>query len=134
VAIVLLNQKKAKVIDTTRSLFNASKYRLFKNDYSPVEGAVTADFTEVTDSGYVAKVPVFAAGVLNASNEGELLAPILTWVFIHAGGDFAIYGYYVTDDADDEVIFAERAPASILISVAGQTYSVTPKYTRTTAP
>lgn len=131
--IVLANQKKAKVLETTRALYNATKYRLFKNDYTPVAGMNAASFTEVTDTGYTTKVPVWAAAVLNAANKGELLAPILTWVFTHAGGNFTVYGYFVTDDADNEVIYAERAAASVLISVAGQTYSVVPKYTRDTA-
>lgn len=133
-SIVLANQKKAKLTETSRSLLNTTHIRLFKNDYTPVAGMTSASFTEVTDSGYTSKVPVFAAATLNGANKGELLAPMLTWVFSHDGGDFTVYGYYITDDADSEVIYAERAPTPITITAAGQTYSVTPKYTRDTAP
>lgn len=134
-SIVLANGKKAKLIDQERTYLNTLKLVLFKSNTTPVGTNVVGDFTFVSDSGYEPGVPGtggvtnvgFTAGTLNGSNQGQLLAPTVTWVFTHNGGDFTVYGYAFIDPADGAVVYSERALTPFLCTGAGQTYSVTPK-------
>lgn len=132
--IVLANAKKAQVLETTRSYLNSLEYRLFVNNFAPIGAMLLVDFTECADSGYSPEPPAFAAATLNVANKGEVVGPTITWTLTHSPGDYTIYGYYVVDPADaDKVVYAERAAAPFTVTASGQTYSVTPRYTRDTA-
>lgn len=78
--------------------------RLYKNDITPDDNSVYADFTEVTEAGYVPKTLVGA-----------------NWTFTQGGGDTIaiyseetftfstsadVYGFYITNGTD--VLWAER--------------------------
>lgn len=134
--IVLADAKKPDNLETYRSTLNSYEYRLFVNNYTPVGSMVSGDFSEPPggEGGYAPLTPVFASPILNAGNDAEVEAPVLTWVFDHGGGDFTIYGYWVTDPGDsDAVVYAQRASVPLAVTVAGQTFSVVPRYTRGTA-
>lgn len=134
--IVLANDKKVDNLETYRSTLNSYEYRLYVNNYTPVGSMSFLDFSEPPggEGGYAPLTPVFGPPVLNGDNDAETEAPVLTWVFDHGGGDFTVYGYYVTDPGDsDAVVFAQRASVPLAVTVAGQTFSVVPRYTRGTA-
>lgn len=114
-------------------LFAAGPYKigLYKNNFTPSNGSVIGDVMPADFSGY--------AGLQNLTSWASV-----TWidprassthgdvVWTHSGGATAndIYGYYVVDAAGN-LAWAERnASAPVTISAAGQTYTVTPKYTR----
>lgn len=127
-AIVLTNNGKVALIEEERTFLNGCTLRLFVNNYVPVAGSVVGNFTECTDSGYAGFTPIgFAAATLNGSNQGQILAPAVTWTFTHDVGDFTVYGYYVTRASDGQVVYAERAASPFLVTAPGQTYTVVPK-------
>lgn len=133
-SIVLANLKKAQLLETTRAYLNSLEYRLFVNNFAPIAAMVLADFTECTDTGYSPEPPAFSLAALSVANKGETVGPTITWTLTHSPGDYTIYGYYVVDPADsDKVVYAERAAQPFTVTAAGQTYSVTPRYTRDTA-
>lgn len=127
-SIVLMNNGKVALIEEERTFLNGCTIRLYKNDKVPAPGDVVGNYTEVTDSGYAGFTPIgFTAATLNGSNQGQLLAPAITWTFTHDGGDFTVYGYYVTRASDGQVMYAERTASPFLVTAPGQTYTVVPK-------
>ena len=80
--------------------------KLFKNDYTPVEGSVVGDFTEADTAGYSAIALAkadwtieTAAGVTTAQQ------PQKTFTLTAASVN---YGYYITDIAGTGLLWAER--------------------------
>lgn len=127
--IVLANQSKARLIDSERMFLNSCKIRLFTVNYVPVGAMILTDFQPYPgDTGLsVINSPVFASAVLNGANQGELLAPTITWTASFSAGAITIYGYFVYDATTSLVVYAERASVPFTVSGAGQTYSVTPR-------
>ena len=90
------------------------KLRLYTNDYTPVEGSVVGDFTEATAAGYAA-ITLTGASWTIATATGVTTATYAqqTFTLTAASTD---YGYYVTNNAGTQVLWAERfsdAPHSI---------------------
>jgi len=91
-------------IDTTLSL------RLFVNDYTPVAGTVTGDFTEATFTGYVRKTiirsdwqpPTFV------SPRAEMLLFTAPSEWTNGGGPVTVYGAYVVGVTTGVTLWAER--------------------------
>lgn len=126
--MVLMNAKKAKLLEQERTYLNTLQLRLFINNLVPVATNVTADFTQCTDGGYAGVTNVgFTAAILNGAQQGQTTAPAVTWTFTFSAGSQTIYGYYMVDPLDGITVFAERAPTPFTITGAGQTYTVTPK-------
>lgn len=83
---------------------------LFKNDYTPVDGTDLTDLTEADFTDYAAKTltagnwptPTIVSNVASSTYPDE----VWTW-----GSSQTIYGWYLTDDFDTEVICAERLGA-----------------------
>ena len=90
--------------------FTGAKLRLFKNDYTPVDGSTLANFTQANFSGY-AQIVLNAWGVA-VTVAGRASADHAPVNFTHNGGATAnnIYGYYVVDATEAELLFAERDP------------------------
>lgn len=112
---------------------NGTLIHLFQNDYVPTPESVIADFTFADFDGYTPQEVV----------AWELADPY--WVPPHvvlthytvaweaSGVDTnTIYGYLVTNDAVDEVFWAERRETGGVVfgGIVGQYYQVFPKYTR----
>lgn len=83
---------------------------LFKNDYTPDDDSVLVDFTESTFTGY-ATVPILRAEMgapaidTNVAYTTRDTAPEFT---CSGGSPENAYGWYLTSDDDDTVIFAQR--------------------------
>lgn len=141
-AIELGNNKKPKLLDTSRAYLSGLAIRIYVNDYTPVPGMTAlpvsgfnrGNFVECPDGGADAQSATYGTPTLNVAQQAEMSAVTLTWTFLHDAGDFTIYGIFATDDADDEVVWAERAPTPMPVTVSGQTFSVTIKYRRDTMP
>lgn len=81
------------------------KLKLFKNDYTPVDGSVVGDFTEADIAGYSAKTLTGASWTVGTNGDTEASFAEQEWTFTGAG---SIYGYYITNNAGTKVIWAER--------------------------
>lgn len=127
-SIVLHLLKLPTLLDQERTYLNTLVMKLFSNNFTPVATDTLGAFTVPADTGLLlGKTPVFAVATLNGLNEGELIAPTLTWTASFSAGALTIYGYFVYDPADNTVVYSERAVAPFPVTAAGQTYSVTPR-------
>ncbi|MCK4447173.1 MAG: hypothetical protein KAW56_08825 [Candidatus Marinimicrobia bacterium] len=102
------------------------KLRLFTNDYTPVEGSVVANFTEAVAAGYAA-IALAGADWTIATSVGVTTAeqPQKTFTFTAASTD---YGYYITNNAGTQVLWAERfSDAPHTIPSGGGTEKITVK-------
>jgi len=118
-----------KLLDMLRTTLNSSspKICLFKNNYTPVDSSVLADFTAATFSGYA---PVTFTGLgTPATVSGRAVSTnsvAATWTKSGATGN-DIYGYYVTDAAGTSLLWAERGGAApYSMNVNGEGLSITP--------
>lgn len=93
---------------------------LFQNDYHPNRESVLDDFVEATFSGYEVLDlnrdqwldPVTIGGVASTTY-GVTLA---SWV--STSGSQVVYGYYVTDEGDSVVLWAERTSDGTVVSTS----------------
>ena len=102
------------------------KLRLFTNNYTPVEASVLASFTEAVAAGYAA-ITLTGASWTIASAAGVTTAEYAeqTFTLTAASTD---YGYYITNNAGTQVLWAERfTDAPHTIPSGGGTEKVTVK-------
>ena len=102
------------------------KLKLFKNDYTPVEGSIVGDFTEADTAGYSA-IDLAKADWTIATDTGVTTAeqPQKTFTLTGAGSH---YGYYITDIAGTGLLWAERfSDAPHTIPSGGGTEKITVK-------
>jgi hypothetical protein len=100
---------------------------LYQNDYTPDNASVLASFTESSFTGYLS-VPILRS---------EMGAPTLESNIAYTerdtppefectgGGSQTAYGWYLTSDDDDTVIFAQRFDTPRVMST-GATESIDP--------
>jgi len=105
---------------------------LYKNDYTPVEGSVLGDFTELvdaTDQNYALKPLTAASWSPSSSNPTVMEYTQQTWTFLGIPDNFIpVYGYFVTADNDTTLLWAERfTDAPYNIPETGGSVSITPK-------
>lgn len=109
-AIVIPNVGEVAMLTTLVAVTH--RYRLFQNNYTPVEGSVVGDFTEATYSGYGgSKEPTYGTP---CTVSGTSFVTGGSMFFQHDGGGTSntIYGYYVTKTDDTTLLFAERFTSS----------------------
>ena len=100
------------------------KLKLFKNDYTPVEGSVVASFTEADTAGYAA-IDLPKAGWTVETAVGVTTAAYAQQTFNLTGAG-SHYGYYVTDIAGTGLLWAERfSDAPHTIPSGGGTEKIT---------
>lgn len=96
--------------------------KLYVNDYTPVEGSVAGDFTEMSTQGYAAKT-------LTAASWSSGAYAQQTWTFDGTGGSTVVYGYFVIDAGSGTIMFAERFGTPPTIVNNGDQIKVTPTIT-----
>ena len=96
--------------------------KLYVNDYTPVEGSVAGDFTEMSTQGYAAKT-------LTAASWSSGAYAQQTWTFDGTGGSTIVYGYFVIDAGTGVIMFAERFGTPPTIVNSGDQIKVTPTVT-----
>lgn len=102
------------------------KLRLFKNNYTPVEAATAASFTQANAAGYAEQTLTGATWTV-ATNAGVTEASYPERTFNFTAAD-TIYGYYVVDSAGTTVLWAERFDgAPFNIPAGGGSVKVTPR-------
>ena len=103
--------------------------RLFQNNYTPVAASVIGNFTIATFPGYASLVPAFGASV-TVGGKGTI-TDAAARVFTCTGGGAVqtIYGYYVVDTANAQVIYAERFDNPVPIVNNGDSITITLVFT-----
>lgn len=104
--------------------------RLYSNDYTPVDGSDSTDFTEATFTGYSAQTLARSGwddATTNGDDKGEsVFGTAQTW---DASSSETIYGYYIeTDDTNGDVVWAERFGTSRALT-NGDGLTITPRFT-----
>lgn len=103
---------------------------LFQNDWTPAVGDTISAATPASFGGYDGLRTI--SGWTSASwsaPRASATADTEVWTADGGSGNI-VYGYYVVDSLG-ALAWAERNPlGGFTISVAGQTYSVTPTFTR----
>lgn len=113
-------------------LNRAMTMRLYSNDYTPTGSSTVAAFTECAGGGYIAKPLSFANwNIVSGDPTQASYRTTQTWTFTGAlSGPGTAYGYYVTQDSDGALLWAERFPTGSLpfSPIAGSQVRVLPRY------
>lgn len=114
----------------TAGLLNGAAIRLFKNDLTPINTTVLADFIQADFTGYAAQTLAgWAVAILDANNKGSSTATVNTWTCSGLAVPNTVYGVYIVSAAG-ALLYAERNPSGgILVNSIGQTYAYTPVFT-----
>jgi hypothetical protein len=113
-------------------LASALTLRLFGNNKTPSHSDTTAAYTEIAGGGYVTKPLTFANWVITLGEPSTAVYNATqNWLFtgvINAPG--SIYGYYVTRDSDNQLMWAERFPSANVpfVPIEGSTVALLPKF------
>lgn len=103
------------------------RYHLFTNNVTIDRDTVLADLTEQTGgTGYATVDVELADWTLSGvtSHVGSLMAPPIS--FTPAGGDWTLYGYYVTDVAGSELLWAANFDGAPITQLDGDPLLITP--------
>lgn len=106
-------------LQTLRGSTNLTVH-LYKNDYTPVAGSTLANFTPCTFPGYGLLAANFGAVGINGAGEAEMTSALLTFTQTAASVS-TVYGYFVTNGAGDQLVFAERFATPVNLNLAGDT-------------
>lgn len=128
--LVLCNFKKAKGLEQSRTFLTNCSVHLFRNDIVPDGNTLAGAFQEPAfDQGYQVKSPIaWTLATLNGQNQGQMDAPVMTWNFALNGGNFEIFGYFVTDNADGGLVYSERATVPISVKPNATQVSLALRY------
>lgn len=127
-ALLVPNAGKAALLtmlvkDTSPEAFSL---RLYKNDYTPVNGSVAGDFTVADFTGY-ANVTLARASFGTATSADPSVITYAQQSFTCSGASSnTIYGYYVVGATSGTILWAERFASARTVTVSGDIVKVTP--------
>jgi hypothetical protein len=101
--------------------------RLFGNNYTVVDATVLGNLTEAVFSGYSAITPTWAAPAV-IGGVPTRVASTVTWNYT-GGSTYTVYGIYLTDAANTQLLDAANFPAPVVLTVAQPSYSAQVNYT-----
>jgi len=140
VAIVLAVDGRKRALNAYMRNLNTNiqfNYHLYSNNFVPTDAMVIGDFTENTFPGYASQ-SVVAAGWSSPADDGTCSSTsAASQVYTATGASSqSAYGYYVTDNADGALLFAELFTGGpVPLSTTGSSVTVIPQYQeRTGAP
>lgn len=92
--------------------------RLYSNDYTPHRESLLADLTEATFSGYapVALDPADWSAPVTTGGVAQTVHGPGVYSWVASSGTQDVYGYYVTDETDSYLLWAERYPSPVAVS------------------
>lgn len=129
-SLVIPDSQEVEVL--TNRLTPALTLRLYGNNKTPAHGDTVANYTEIAGGGYANKPLTFANWTIVAGEPSlATYSASQQWTFtgiIDPPG--TIYGYYVTRDSDNALMWAERFPTAIVpfSPVEGSIIKILPKY------
>lgn len=107
------------------------KLKLFVNDYTPVDGSLVGNFTEMSTLSYVEKTLTKTSWVVTQGADGDVASAAYaaqTWTF-SAGTAVDVFGYYIIDTTSGLLLWAERFPAKKTVGNTNDQIIITPKIT-----
>ena len=109
--------------------FGGMTLKLYKNNYTPVDASLLANFTEADFSGYAAASPVMGIPVEVANK--AVMQDTSSRTFTHNGGGTSntVYGYFVLSNPGPDLVWAERFPAGITMAANGDQISIQLQFT-----
>lgn len=126
---MLVLPTQGEVAMLTAFFAQAMTVRLYSNDYTPVQGTTEAQVTEVVGGGYAAKVVAGGSWTITPGDPSQAVNAEQIWTF--TGAAPSSYGYYVTRNSDNKLMFAERFPdGPYPIANNGDQTKVTPTFTQ----
>lgn len=122
---ILFPDEKVRLLTLKLPRLRAATLHLFQNDYTPDDESEPDDFEEASFPGYSSvSLEDFTNAYLNPFNQGETDTPLLLFTMTGAAPTNNIYGWYMTDAAD-ELMMAERNPgAPVPMNAVGAEYPV----------
>ncbi len=102
------------------------RIKLFTNSFTIVEGTVVGDFTEATAAGYPAGGLILTQGSWTVANDAGTSSGTYTQQTFTFTGSETVEGYYITDLAGTNVLWAEEFVAPANIPAGGGTLRITP--------
>lgn len=106
--------------------------KLFATNTTPAHDMTTATFTEAAGGDYAAKTLACTSSgtdwTVNANDPRDVTTAEQTWTFTGAlTTNGTIYGYYVTNAADNKVLWAQLFDATFTPANNGDQLKLTPK-------
>lgn len=123
------NSTLRRILDDNKAWRNGLTLRLYKNDYTPVIGSTSANFTECNFSGYSSQATTLWGTAYSALAGARGESDDTVHLFAHDGGGTAndVYGFYLTDGSGN-YIYGERNPdAPVAMNDATDVYAVVPR-------
>lgn len=105
-------------------------FHLYSNDYTPTRSDTVADYTEATVTGYAAEdVDSFGGATDLGGNVWQIQGDEITWTLDGSVTPQTLYGYYVTDQAGAQLLWAERFDTAEVVDSAAYVIPVLPTLT-----
>lgn len=126
--MALVTPVQGEAILLQRFLSVDTTLRLFTNNYTPDDSTTEASVTEMSGYGYSA-IALSSASWSYQTATSPAEASYAQQTFTLTSGPVDAYGYYVTQDSDDKLLWAEKfTDGPYSIPAAGGTVRVTPKF------
>jgi len=104
--------------------------KLFKNNYTPIEGSIAADFTEADFTGYSSKTLTASSWVTTAGAPSNTAYPVQAFTSSANQTSQSVYGYYLVRVTSGKIAYAERfTDGPYPIANSGDSISITPVIT-----
>jgi len=129
--IVVPLTASATLLDLIRAewLINPPNLHLYKNDTSPTVLSTLANFDECDFPGYTAAPLAFGPAVIVATDHAELEADAIVFTCnADPGPAQRVFGIYILDSTDTELIFAERLDRRFFMRLANDKLSIVCKF------
>ena len=130
---VLVNQGETIMLEAfvNKTAPQTLVLKLFKNNYTPLEGDTEAAYTEADFTGYASASLTPASWSVVAGAPSEVTYPEVSFTSSAAQAAQAIYGYFVIQTTSGKLVAAERfTNGPYTIQNNGDVIKVTPKITQ----
>jgi hypothetical protein len=124
-----LGEAQLLIMALQKATVETQTLKLFVNNYTPVEGSIASNFTEMSTCGYAAKALTRASwSIASAAGVTTASYPQQTWTFT-AGGPTTVYGYFIIETTSTVILWGELFASSQVIQNTGDQILLTPKIT-----
>lgn len=128
-SIVLANSFKTTYLAQLLELLGSLTIHCYKNDLDPDGFTLLDDFEESTFPGYAPlDLTTWGSPYLNGDYQAETDAGLYVWTVSAVPTPEPLYGYYCTTGGTYLVHSERRADGPVLISAAGQQFTVDVKF------
>ena len=101
---------------------------LYKTDVTPTASSTVASFTEADFTGYSVKTLTGANWNDATTVSGKATATYADQSWTNSGSSQTVYGYFITDDTDDTLLWAEKFDSARVLGTS-DVVNITPMIT-----